>query len=57
MRNVCCDCRFGKEKSGGVYCVKYGCVIWQAKVFCVGLERGTNEQVSQSENGDRRDHV
>ena len=39
MKNVCDSCKFAKNKGEGVYCVKYGIVIYKERIHCVAWER------------------
>ena len=44
MKNVCMDCKSAKVKDDApYYCVKYGCFIWQPRIYCVAYERSKNE--------------
>lgn len=54
MKSVCDGCKFKKEKSSGIFCIKYGIPIYQRKMFCIGKEnegRTYVEQVRQQEDG------
>ena len=40
MRNVCEDCKYAKPKGGGTtYCVKYGIIRYEPRVYCVAWDR------------------
>lgn len=44
MKNVCNTCKYSKNKGEGIYCVKYGIVIYRERMYCIAWERDTDEQ-------------
>lgn len=51
MKDVCKACRYSKDKGGGVYCVKYGIIIYQPRIYCISWERDTkDDKVQKQEN-------
>lgn len=53
MKNVCDSCKFAKRKGDGIYCVKYGIIIYKERVYCVAYER--DSEVRKSEDRGRWD--
>lgn len=39
MKNACDSCKYAKNKGEGVYCVKYGIVIYKERIHCISWER------------------
>ena len=51
MKNVCKSCKFSKDKGEAVYCVKYGIIIYQPRMYCISWERDTKDvKVQKPEN-------
>lgn len=51
MKDVCVACKYAKPKQTGIYCIKYGIIIYQPRIYCVAYERDVKvEQVRKQEN-------
>lgn len=51
MKNVCESCKNAKKRRTDTYCVKYGIIIYQPRIYCVALERDNGKVQKQEDRG------